>query len=140
MLILTKDTRDELVKILTYRPDLLHHLQYYGGLHGVLENEKDWRFNKGELVEHYYTLLEKLQEVAFEGVETEEFDLNDNEICVCGWFFKKLVRDDRRAFSKSLELSKAFFNIPNSARIKGQRMYLPFDGKIGQRLLNLKTS
>ena len=131
---LTQATRDELLQLLTYRPQWLNELQYYGGLTGFSEHEKDWRFEKGELFESYATLAEKLEEIAFDTVESEEFDLNDNEICVCGWYFKKAVRDDRRPFGISPELTRAFFNVPRSARIKGSRLYIPFNGKIGHRL------
>ncbi len=132
---LNQELRDELLRILTYREDWLNHLFYYGGMTGLLASEIDWRFEKGELFDSYGTLAQKLEEIAFDGVETEDFDLTDNEVCVCGWYFKRLILDDRRPFSLSLELRRAFFDISHEARVKGQKMHLPFNGKIGHRLI-----
>ncbi len=132
-MLLTKETRDELQYLLTAVPDWLIHLKWYGGLSSPVAFDRDWRVNRGELYDAYWPLIEKLRQIKFNG-QCHELKLSDNEIVCCGWFFKKHSKAPERGSRISPELCKAFYDIPNSARIKGQRLYLPFDSKCGHHL------
>lgn len=138
----TQDTRKELVHLLTVYPDWLRQLKWYGGSSSPVAFDRDWRINQGELFEAYSDLVDKLKaRNTNTSVEAIEIKLTDIEIVTCGWFFKRHLRSPEYGLTISRQLAKTFYNIPNSARIKGQKLYLPFDSKAGHKLQSLfKTS
>lgn len=124
----TENAIKELIGLLTARPDWLKHLEWYGGLSSPVTFDHDWRVNKGELYDAFEPLLEKLHKSQFED-GTCRLELTDSEIVCCGWFFKKGLKYTELGYRLSPELAKSFYDIPSSARAKGHRTYLPFNGR-----------